>query len=86
MLDLGDLSYLCSRISDTDTTPDNDEGLITFAYGRDRNEKGTEAKEHANKKNLRFDEFAYLFTDGQWYYRTWEDKVYRELTTELTFE
>ena len=82
LLELGDISYLGEYLNHSKEAIDS-KGLITFAYGRDRNEKGTHAKVHTDIKELRFDEYAYLFKDGVWYYRTWEQSEYVLLTLDM---
>jgi len=77
ILELGDLSYLAEKLA---PEPGQDHKFgnavegVTVAYGRDRGEKGTEAKNFESIDKFMFycssswAEYVYLFRDGAWYY------------------
>lgn len=81
LIELGDLSYLGQLLSKKDPHQSED-GSITFAYGRDRGETGTSAKEFDNESKLRTEEYNYLYKDGLWYWRTERETSFKLLTDE----
>lgn len=84
LLALGDISYLAERLEPDPSLPHNfdyderQEG-VTLAYGRDRGEKGTEARE-ATLADLddesNWTEYVYIFDEnGKWkYFKAGESK------------
>ncbi|WP_271334781.1 hypothetical protein [Flavobacterium azizsancarii] len=80
LLELGDLSFIGARLSEQDPLISNDDSVV-FSYWRDRGESMANVQPRIHKDNttLRFDAFAYLFEDGKWYYRTWEQPKYTPL-------
>jgi hypothetical protein len=86
LLELGNLSILGTSIGekvDFDKF-DSRENKQCLAYGRDRGEKESEAKEHLDSENEQ--EYNYLFKNGVWLFRKWDKKIYKELTKELVEE
>ena len=69
-MDLGDLSSLGNELAPPDRAhhsyrapfPD-----VTIAYGRDRMESGTEAKEYESLDQIELLDYNYLFKDGEWF-------------------
>ncbi|MCC8073842.1 MAG: hypothetical protein LIO62_06940 [Clostridiales bacterium] len=84
LLALGDISYLAERLEPDPSLPhsfdyDKRQEGVTLAYGRDRGEAGTQAREVAfadldDKNNLT--EYVYIFDDNdKWkYFRTGDAK------------
>jgi hypothetical protein len=86
LLELGNLSILGTSIGekvDFDKF-DSRENKQCLAYGRDRGDEESEAKEHLDSENEQ--EYNYLFKNGIWLFRKWDKKIYKELTKELIEE
>jgi hypothetical protein len=86
LLELGNLSILGTSIGekvDFDKF-DSRENKQCLAYGRDRGDEESEAKEHLDSENEQ--EYNYLFKNGVWLFRKWDKKIYKELTKELVEE
>ena len=63
-------------------------GSMTKFYGRDRGESDTDARVYASVEEYessQFEEFNYLFISGEWYYKSYDEKV-RDVKTQLTLE
>lgn len=83
VLELGDLSFLTPELYPDPSKPhgfdyDQRQKGITVAYGRDRGETGTAAKEFDFDElveNADWCDYVYIFTeDGKWkYFRPWEE-------------
>lgn len=76
LLDLGDLSFLGEKLEPTgEHSFDNPEKNVTIAYGRDRGEENTQAKEYTIEeyKNMLVDswvDYAYVYDikEQEWLY------------------
>jgi hypothetical protein len=86
LLELGNLSILGTSIGEkVDFNGfDSRENKQCLAYGRDRGDEESEAKEHLDSENEQ--EYNYLFKNGVWLFRKWDKKIYKELTKELVEE
>ena len=61
-------------------------GTMTTYYGRDRGETDTKARVYADIAEYeasQFEEFNYLFIEGEWYYKSYDGLV-RDVKTQLT--
>jgi hypothetical protein len=70
LLALGNLSFLAPEIGESNPFEDAS-GKYCCAYGRDRGEKGQEAKTYSgvDDRNFYFNDYSYLFIEGQgWTY------------------
>ena len=70
LIALGDLSYLRKKINPSENSGhnfDNPEKDVCVAYGRDRNEKCTEARLKRNIQATDKEQYNYLFENGKWY-------------------
>lgn len=94
LINKGDLSVLAERV-----TPDRDrihsfevaQNGVCVYYGRDRGETGTEPRKFASISDYnlyaQFQEYNYLFVDGQWMYRKpVNDPVLHSVIEALTAE
>ena len=61
-------------------------GTMTTYYGRDRGETGTQARVYRDvetyEREAQFEEFNYLFIEGEWYYKSYDGMV-RDVKTQL---
>lgn len=61
-------------------------GTMTTYYGRDRGETDTAARVYVDiefyEKTAQFEEFNYLFIEGEWYYKSYDGMV-RDVKTQL---
>ena len=97
VLSLGDLSFLTAKLYPDPSKPhsfnynERQEG-VTVAYGRDRGEPGTAAKEfdfNELVENADWCDFVYVFSeDGKWmYFRPWEEgQTLKDVETDLEKE
>lgn len=71
LLDLGDLSSLGEYLEpnpNEEHTFDNPQKNVCVAYGRDRKETGTEAKEMTLQKlTEQWVDYVYIYKDDEWY-------------------
>jgi hypothetical protein len=90
LIDLGDISSLRPNVGEKHafsqfetemSSEDYDKlyGEMTTFYGRDRGEKGTDAKKFADfadyKENFCHEEYAYILrTDGNWYVKQYSNE------------
>jgi hypothetical protein len=86
LFELGDISYLGARLSENEPPPNDEDVNVTFSYWRDRGEsmEGVQPRFHKSSDTLRIDEFNYLYNNGEWYYRTYDDQIWKELTIDMT--
>lgn len=61
-------------------------GTMTTYYGRDRGETGVAARVYRDvetyEREAQFEEFNYLFIEGEWYYKSYDGMV-RDVKTQL---
>lgn len=61
-------------------------GNMTTYYGRDRGESDTRARVYVDiesyEQTAQFEEFNYLFIEGEWYYKSYDGLV-RDVRTQL---
>lgn len=80
LLSFGDMSSLAAKISpsvDTHSFDAPEEGVCVF-YGRDRGESGVEARVFENESEFLKkcqEDYTYLFVNGTWMYRSWNDPL-----------
>ena len=86
LLKQGNISFLDKEIGDKHGFDCNDrpEGVSTF-YGRDRGESDQGAQTFISEIEFLMEcteNYTYLFKDGKWYWRMWNNKELHELTAE----
>lgn len=91
LIDLGDISILGKYIEPSNkeshsfSRPEKD---VVVAYGRDRGERGVNARIYPASDDPSYgcrerQNYDYLFKDGQWYYRSLGSQKFRKLTPEI---
>lgn len=87
LLDLGDLSSLGREIG-VKHDPNN-HSLGCTAYGRDREEKKSQAHilsvggKYPEDTPYGTNDYAYLFKDGVWWVKAWNEEAWHDLTDAL---
>ena len=83
LISLGDISSLREKPFPDSTKPhsfDNPQADVVIAYHRDRNEELC-IEEYSSKEEIRGEEYDYIFIDGEWYVRKYNE--FNLLTKEM---
>jgi hypothetical protein len=94
LIELGDLSALGEEIGERQDFDDRSSQHAEWclAYGRDRSESGTQAREHADldayvaAREGYWADYQYLFDDGTWFVRNRRDGAFRLLSDALAHD
>lgn len=90
LMRLGDLFYLGNNLNPNPNKPhtiENEQPDTTIAYGRDLGQDNCNILIYQNQKELmeyRYNDYNYIYKNNKWYYNSYLNPTWKELTKEVT--